>query len=50
MLDFLQSFRGRPAAPGGAIGDSGDPTRTFDAILRAAGVEGAKSAPLDFTI
>ncbi len=39
MLDFLQSFRGRPVATGGAI-DS-DPTRTFDAILRAAATEGA---------
>jgi type II secretory ATPase GspE/PulE/Tfp pilus assembly ATPase PilB-like protein len=41
MLDFLQSFRGRPAATGRAIDSDGDPTRTFDAILRAAALEGA---------
>lgn len=41
MLDFLQNFRGRPAATTAVAEISGDPTRTFDAILRAAATEGA---------
>ena len=41
MLDFLQSFRGRAVATTGSTEMSGDPTRTFDAILRAAATEGA---------
>jgi type II secretory ATPase GspE/PulE/Tfp pilus assembly ATPase PilB-like protein len=41
MLDFLQSFRGRAVATTGSTEMSGDPTRTFDAILRAAASEGA---------
>ena len=36
MLDFLQSFRGKAVATTGSTEMSGDPTRTFDAILRAA--------------
>ena len=41
MLEFLQNFRGRASAPAEAIEINGDPTRTFDAILRAAAAEGA---------
>lgn len=41
MLDFLQNFRGRSAATTLAVESNGDPTRTFDAILRAAATEGA---------
>ena len=41
MLDFLQSFRGKAAATVGSAEVNGDPTRTFDAILRAAATEGA---------
>ena len=41
MLDFLQSFRGKAAVTVGAAEMSADPTRTFDAILRAAATEGA---------
>jgi len=41
MLDFLQNFRGRSAATTVAVESNGDPTRTFDAILRAAATEGA---------
>ncbi len=41
MLDLLQSFRSR-SVPTKAVAEiSGDPTRTFEAILRAAATEGA---------
>ena len=41
MLDFFQSFRGRVAATAVPTETSGDPTRTLDALLRAAVAEGA---------
>lgn len=41
MLDFLRNFRGRSAATTVTVESNGDPTRTFDAILRAAATEGA---------
>lgn len=41
MLDFLLNLRGRPAAAVAPQEGEGDPTRTFDAILRAAAAEGA---------
>lgn len=41
MLDLLQHLRSRPPAASVAAESGGDPTRTFDAILRAAANEGA---------
>ena len=41
MLDFFQSFRGRVSATAVPTETSGDPTRTLDALLRAAVAEGA---------
>ncbi len=41
MLDLFQSFRGRASAATVPAETSGDPTRTLDALLRAAVAEGA---------
>jgi type II secretory ATPase GspE/PulE/Tfp pilus assembly ATPase PilB-like protein len=41
MLDFLQTLRGRNPSATAVAEPGGDPTRTFDAILRAAAGEGA---------
>jgi type II secretory ATPase GspE/PulE/Tfp pilus assembly ATPase PilB-like protein len=41
MLNFLQSFRGRAPATAVPAETGGDPTRTLDALLRAAVAEGA---------
>lgn len=41
MLDFLHNLRGRSPSATAVVEPTGDPTRTFDAILRAAASEGA---------